>query len=129
MQRIANKFKHRVFLLLVISGLSGLAEHATISIVSGEADYELLDTHGEYRLVEKNNDIWMEKLDGRETKQITRTPSIRETFAIFSKDGQYIVYAEQNNSRYIVKSGCDDGSRKEINFEEISNIIGERRGE
>ncbi len=98
----------------------GLSGCATIShTAENKVDYEFLDSQGDYRLVERNNDIYMEKLDGSESRQITHTPNVREEFALFSKTGKYILIEERYNLEsnpkyYLIKFDSDDSTKKEI---------------
>lgn len=114
-----------------LTGLIGLGGCATtgsaVQNTQSEIGYEkFYDSYGDYKIVGRDNDIYLEKLDGSESRRITNTSSIKEDFAIFSKDGNYIAYHENTDRHYIIRSNTDDRERKEISFDEISNIIEER---
>jgi hypothetical protein len=94
------------------------------------ADYEYLDSRGDYRLIEKNKDVYIEKLDGSEGRQITHTPDIEESGAQFSKDGKYIIFTVRADPKeaysfkcYLIKRDSDDSTRKEISRVEALNLI------
>lgn len=88
------------------------------------------DSHGEYRLVRKNNDVWKEKLDGSESTQITHTANVTEDRADFFVNGEYIGYAEKVYSPsfhkvyFLVPAKSDDSQRKEISVMEYIDLLG-----
>lgn len=87
-----------MFLALILTGLFilGLSE-CTITDLSyaqsqtNQTDYEFMDRRGELRLVRRDNDLYVENLEGGESRRVTFTPNVKEE-GKFSKDGRYIVY-------------------------------------
>lgn len=123
----------KITLFFLWLGLMGLAGCATTSefAVHNEPNYRFLDSYKGYRLVERNNDIYLEKLDGSESRRITNTPNINERYATISKEGEYIAYEEDrggyyNAQYYLIKFNSDDSIRKRISLEEIRRISIER---
>ena len=121
-----------VNMLLIGAGLAGVlalggcATTGSYAQSESNVDYEkFLDSYGDYKLVRRNNDIWMEKLDGSESRQITHTPNTKETGAFFSKDRGYIAFSLDylDGPFYLVKSDADDKSKKEISKNEYIRII------
>lgn len=115
-------------------GLIGLAGCATTSeLANNNIGYEeFFDSYGDYKLVGRNNDVYMEKLDGSESKKITHTPGIKEGDAFFVEKGKYIVYFEWrrtpsfgDNKRYIQKTEGSWEERREINGAEYSRYFNE----
>lgn len=132
-----NKFRRGVAGLLVGLGLLGMTgcattgEYATNN--SSEIGYEkFFDSYGDYRLVRRNNDVWIEKLDGSESRQITHTPNVKEERADFSKDNNYILYLEyhyrdgegrDHGKAYRTKRNSDDSTKQEIGGSEYMDLI------
>ena len=111
-------------------GLGGCATGGAGYVQSNVGYEKFCDSKGEYRLVSKNNDVYLEKLDGTESRQITHTPKIQETTANFSKNGKSILYVEELSAGllagvywkdYVVESDKDDSSRREISASEYSS--------
>lgn len=113
---------------LSLMGLAGCATTGSYAVesnnMSGEKFYDLKE---EYRLVGKNNDVYLEKEDGTESKQVTYTPKMPEQAAFFSKDGKKIVYLEtiglNKYKEYKINIGLDEKSRKEISIDEYNALI------
>ena len=116
-----------LFIGASLFGLNGCATTGSYA-VKGTDYNQFYDTNGEYKLVGRNNDIYLEKLDKSESKRITNTPSITERVADFSKDGKYILYMEEHGSGltditcYLIERGKDDKDRKEISITEYGYI-------
>ena len=81
------------------------------------------DSYGEYRIVSRNNDLYVEKLDGSEKRKITNTPHLREFCAHFARKGDFIVYGEAVGlyglaKYYKVKLNGENPVKIEISLEE-----------
>ena len=123
-----NKFMTALLLGASLFGLAGCA--ALYSIDPNVPHDEYFDSHGDYRLIERNNDIYMEKIDRSESRQITHTPNVREKSASFVKDGNYIIYFDENApngySAYLVKTEEDDSKRIRISDGEARILLYEK---
>lgn len=117
-----------IFLLLIIPALLGISGCATTGYATGgrnEIEYEKFhDSYGDQKIVSRNNDLYVEDLDGKNSRRITHTPSVKERYATFSKDMNYIVYTEDYGSfdkrrHYLIKADSDDSERREISFDEL----------
>lgn len=112
----------RIFSLLLLGasllGLSGCA--ALYSVDHNVHQDEYFDSYGDYRLIERNNDIYVEKLDKSESRQITHTPQTKEKSAWFTKKGTYIVYFDETTpdgyGAYLIKT--EEGDSKKIRISE-----------
>lgn len=60
---------------------------------------EAMDRRGDLRLVSRDNDLYVERANGSQSRRVTNTPGIIEIGAKFSADGQSIVYST-TTSRY-----------------------------
>ncbi len=105
---------------VVIILLAGCA-----AVETGVNRINILDANDEYKLIKRNNDIYLERLDGTEAKRITHTPGITEFDAGFSADNKSILYTgfpytfddysgDIYEVRYAVAVGKDDSTKKEI---------------
>lgn len=116
-----KSLKNLVAVSLVIGSLALNGCATTSGVNQSNIDYDLQDTSkdGDYKLIRKDNDIFLEKIDGSESRQITHTPYIRE-YPNFTKNEKYIVYFEEGQRHkydfkyFIVPIEKDDSSRKEI---------------
>jgi len=132
------RLKSGFLTLMIGASLMGLAGCATTGSYAEDNSqrnfgYDSFDDlKGEYKLVEKNNDVYLEKIDGSDSKQITHTPLVKETSA-FSSEGNYIIvmenYENQRDRRnshqkfFLIKRDSDDSTRKEISADEAVHII------
>lgn len=66
-------------------------------------DVIVLDSRPGYRLVSKNNDLFIETEDGSQSSQVTNTPQIGEIAASFTPEGGYIRYLDENYEAHIVE--------------------------
>jgi len=123
---------------LILMGLATLAGCATTGSYAEDNSqrnfgYDSFDDlKGEYKLVKKNNDVYLEKIDGSDSKQITHTPLVKETGA-FSAEGNYIIVMEEyenphdrrnpHQKFFLIKRDSDDSTRKEISADESVHII------
>ena len=104
-------------------GLMGLAGCAT----TGQYEMHAWAQKGEYKIITRNDDLYLEKLDGSDSKQLTHTPAKTNTYARFVADGKYIVYGEINSNGvgsryYIIPADSDDSQRKEISEQEFVGL-------
>ncbi len=129
-----NGLKRGAAGLLVGIGLMGLAGCATTGNYAAENNMgyeEFFDSRGNYKLVERNNDLYFEKIDGSESRQITHTPSIKEHGAFFGRDNKYILYCEDvpdyfaniRGKYYRINFDGDDSNRKQISLDEFASLI------
>jgi|GEM_PF-3342676 hypothetical protein len=134
-QEISNKgfyngLRKGAACLVVGLGLMGLAGCATtgsaVQNTQNEIGYEkFYDAHGDYKLVGRNNDIYLEKLDGSESKRITHTPNTLEMGANFVADGKYIVYTEEGTyAHFLITKEEDDSNKKLISTKEYLRYFG-----
>lgn len=135
MPDIVNIFKRGAASFLVGLSLMGLAGCATgpygttaeIYVrdpgISDEVGYDqYFDMLGDHKLVGRKNDIYIEKIDGTESRQLTHSPNHAKT-AFFCDDGKYITYLEWNGpyigyptggDYFIIDSKSDDSTKKAI---------------
>ncbi|MCX5713897.1 MAG: hypothetical protein NT033_03620 [Candidatus Omnitrophica bacterium] len=124
-----------IFLCFALIGLSGCATSGSYAEDNSQRNFgydSFDDLKGEYKLVEKNNDAYLEKIDGSESRQITHTPLVKETSA-FSAEGNYIIVMEEYENThdrrnphqkfFLIKRDSDDSTRKEISADEAVRII------
>lgn len=89
--------------------------------------FSLMD---EYKLVMKNNDLYVYDIEGVSKRRITHTPKFNKPMASFSKDRGYVLYAEYakegaNSGElkyYRVKFENDDNTRSLISKEEYDAL-------
>jgi len=136
-----DNLKRGAKMLILGAGLMGLTTLAGCATTGNYAEdnsqrnfgYDSFDDmKGDYKLVGRNKDIYLEKLDGSESRQITHTPLVKETSA-FSAEGNYIIvmenYENQHDRRnphqkfFLIKRDTDDSTRKEISADEAVHII------
>ena len=118
---------HRIPSLL-LACLFPLGGCATSENYVSNVDYEeFYDASGEHKLVRRNNDIWMENLDGSESRQLTNTPAVKEWIAEFILEGRYVLYSttegRTEHFRYFIAtvSGGDVKTR-EVDKEEWGHL-------
>jgi Tol biopolymer transport system component len=117
-------------MILLVAGLTGTNGCAGIPVnnVQNQVGYEkFFDSQGDERLIEKNNDLYLEKIDGSESRRITNTPKIKERTAYFSKNGRYIVYFDETISdgygAYLVQTNEDDSRKIKISEDEARKLF------
>ncbi len=124
---------HSKFMVVLLLGASllGLAGCCTFGVSGPDGYDQFYDTNGEYRLVKRNSDVWMEKIDGSEKRQITHTPDSREDEAYFVSNSKYIAYYNPygtpaagfvTSKAFIVLTENDDSQRKEITMDEFFSL-------
>lgn len=93
--------------LLLGASLLGLNGCATVGAVqNGSMDYDFLDSYGEYKALRRNNDIYLENLDGSISQKKTNTPNIWENECSFRANGKYLIYSEElpdNQKKFYVQ--------------------------
>ena len=120
---------------LVILALSGCA--TTSEPGNNDPNQEtLLRSEGEYKMVERTNDIWIEKLDGTESRQLTHTPEVSECCAMFVGKGKYVMYSETarggfwqgviTKDNFIIPFDGDDTKRKKVSSDEYDSFFMDR---
>lgn len=126
MRSLFDRIKRGAASLIIGAGLIGLSGCATVGAVESRLDYDrFYDTNGEYRLVGRNNDVWIEKIDGTEKRQITHTPKVQESIAFFAYDNKYIACSEYGwgaSKMFIVPINKDDNESKEIPQSEFESL-------
>ena len=116
---------------LSLMGLAGCATTGSYAVENNNLGYEeFFSLRGDQRLVRKNNDVYLEKEDGTESKRVTYTPNIKENYAAFSTDGKYIMYnemfptqADYRYKYYKVNSDCNQNTKKEISGSEFDEQL------
>lgn len=157
MKNISSKFRRGAagFLLgasLVGIGLMGLATLAgcasikeytqpieyyqherEVKRMEEKLGYKFLGMKENKELILKDNDIYLQKIDGTGSKQITHTPQLKEHTAVFSADGNYIIFVERYDAPrgkdpifeyFVIKSDSDDSTKREITLDEAVQIEG-----
>ncbi|MDD5584219.1 MAG: hypothetical protein PHV55_04090 [Candidatus Omnitrophica bacterium] len=83
----------------VVFGLTGCA-----SLESPQKNHigdTFIATNGkDSKLVRRNNDLYLERLDGSDSKRITVTPAVYES-AMYSSNGKHIIYTEESGEKPI----------------------------
>ncbi len=110
--------------------ISGCASRDTIG--SGGYTHRFA-RYGEYNLVSKNNDLYIEKLDGRDSKRLTFTPKFKESFAFIVGNTGYVAYSvyegsakidlSKPNRYYIQNLDLNRSSRKRISEDEFNKYL------
>lgn len=130
-----SDFRRGSAYLLLGASLLGSAFLGGCATTSGtmqkDVGYEqFYDSQGDYKLVGKNNDIYLEKLDGSESRQVTHTPNVKERAGYFTKTGNYIIYWDETTpdgyGAYLVKTEEDDSKRIRISEDEGYKIMYEK---
>ena len=121
--------KARIAMILLCTSLIGLSLMGLAGCATtGQYDGWVSEQRGDYKLITRNDEIYMEKLDGSESRQLTHTPNYPSGGARFIQGGKYIVYAENNGSifdtgkAYIIPADGDDSQRKEITEREYIGL-------
>jgi hypothetical protein len=135
MENLIRKCAASVLIGLGLLGLGGCATGGNYSVQDDIGYEKFLALRGDYRLVERNNDVYLEKIDGSDSRQITHTPDIREFGADFACDGKYILYSEDapdysakiRGKYYRINYNSDDSSRKQISLDEYGALIEQNR--
>ncbi|MFA5272114.1 MAG: hypothetical protein WC412_07250 [Candidatus Omnitrophota bacterium] len=91
---------------------------------------KFFDIQDEYRLVLKDNDVYVYDMEGIDKRRITHTPKINKPEASFSKDRSYILYTEivQEGSAskepkyYRIAFSGDDNSKILISKDEYAML-------
>lgn len=119
-----------IVLILLCIVLLGLVSGCATVPVSNIGYEKFYDSYGDHKLVGRNNDIYLEKLDGSESRQITHTPNNKERLAWFTKSGDYIVYWDETTpsgyGAYLTNIKEDDSKRIHISEDEASKLMYEK---
>ena len=120
-----------LFVLLAIFSFSANAADYTETYSKDEIGYDkFFSVQDEYKLVMKDNDLYVYDIEGVSKRRITHTPKLNKPMASFSKDRGYILYAEYTNEGvkdgelryYRTKFENDDNSRSRISKEEYDAL-------
>ncbi len=120
-----------LFILLAIFSLPANAADYTEAYSKDEIGYDkFFSVQDEYKLVMKDNDLYVYDIEGVSKRRITHTPKLNKPMASFSKDRGYILYAEYTKEGvndgelryYRVKFENDDNSRSRISKEEYDAL-------
>jgi len=116
-----NNFK-RLVLGVIFIGVISLMECVIARSGADDLYYEFLDSYGEYKLLRRANDLYIEKLDGSESRKITYTPNNYEVGYLI-EDAKYLLVAEtqldgKTIKYYVIPSDKDDTKKKEIIIDE-----------
>ncbi|MFA6281102.1 MAG: hypothetical protein WCY05_01205 [Candidatus Omnitrophota bacterium] len=115
---------------------SSAASYAAVEDVSSlysknEVGYDkFFDVQDEYRLVLKDNDLYVFDMNGMDKRRITHNPKINKQEASFSKDRSFILYVEEAQGSgtskelkyYRVEFTGDDNSRILISSDEYAAL-------
>jgi len=118
------------FLYSSLLGLGGCANNS--SAIKNSINSEVLDSRGGYKLVRKDNDIYLGKSDGSETRRISKTPYKEEVGAFFTSTGNYVYYIETSNQTnkperyFVVAKNKDYHSIKRVSGEEYNHLLREK---
>ena len=89
-------------LILVCLALGGCATTGYATGGRNEIGYEKFhDSYGDQKIVSRNNDLYLEKLDGSESRKLTNTPDLLELWPRFIENGKKIIYAEWHGKQDI----------------------------
>ncbi|MCK9573456.1 MAG: hypothetical protein M0R20_03525 [Candidatus Omnitrophica bacterium] len=122
-----------LFLLLAFFSFPVAAADFTDTYSKDEIGYDkFFSVQGDFKLVMKDNDLYVYDIEGAGKRRITHTPKLNKPMASFSKDRGYILYAEYTDGGvkggelryYRTKFENDDNSRSRISKEEYDALSG-----
>ncbi|MFH1459988.1 MAG: hypothetical protein ABIG64_06415 [Candidatus Omnitrophota bacterium] len=84
--------------------------------------------YGNYNLVSKNSDLYMEKIDGKETKRLTFTPKQKEDFAFMVSNSGYVAYSviediKKPKKYYLQNVDANYKTREKITEKEFNRYL------
>lgn len=107
-----------LFVLSILCLFRALAaDYGTINL-KDEVDYDkFFSLQDNYKLVMKDNDLYVYNIDGTNKRRITHSPKFNKPMASFAKDRSYIIYAQYS------QEGANGGELKyyRVKFEEDDN--------
>lgn len=122
-----------VGVIVLISSLCFIFGCASKDKIGGGGYKHHFAQYGKYNLISKNNDLYIEKIDGSGSKRLTFTPKFREDFAFIVGNSGYVAYSVYENSSkidlskpnrfYIQNMDMDFKSRKRISEEEFNSYL------
>jgi len=121
-----------LFVLSVFYSFQAAAADYSETYSKDEIGYDkFFSLQDDYKLVMKDNDLYVYDIEGVGKRRITHTPKFNKPMASFSKDRGYIVYAEYAKEGanegelkyYRIKFENDDNSRSLISKEEYEALI------
>ena len=114
-----------IYLVFVGSGCSAAKKEFR------RADDKIFTRYGNFELVRKNNDLYLQKPDGSNAIRMTFTPKLKESHAFIRSISGYLIYSVEENPakppKYYIQS-MDIGikSRKRITEKEFNHYLLER---
>ncbi|MCK9615417.1 MAG: hypothetical protein M0R48_07935 [Candidatus Omnitrophica bacterium] len=120
-----------LFILSVFCSFPANAVDYDDTYSKDEIGYDkFLSVQDDYKLVMKDNDIYVYDIAGLSRRRITHTAKLNKPMATFSKDRGYILYAEYSKEGenegelkyYRVKFDQDDDSRQLISSDEYNAL-------
>ncbi len=118
-----------VFLILAVFSYVQADDYSSTYSKDQVGYDKFFDVQDEYRLVLKDNDLYVYDMEGMQKRRITHSSKMDKPEASFSKDKGYILYAEidQGNPKaepkyYRVPFSSDDNSRVLISKEEYMTL-------
>ena len=127
-------FKRSIFFLFFLGFLTtsyaGVEDASSIYSKNDVGYDKFFDVQDEYRLVLKDNDLYVFDMGGMDKRRITYDPKVNKQEASFSKDRSYILYTEEASegstskepNYYRVEFTGDDNSRILISKEEYTSL-------
>ena len=122
--------------ILILAGITLLG--STLGITGcattpyNRLGYKFIGRNEDSKLVRRNNDLYIEKINGSDSRRITNTPETCEDLACFSKNGEYILYAHYIITYIPLKSNYyiyyyqptdgDDSQRTEVDASEFYSL-------
>ncbi|MFH2137729.1 MAG: hypothetical protein ABII88_04400 [Candidatus Omnitrophota bacterium] len=87
--------------------------------------------YGEYNLVSKNSDLYMDRVNGKDSRRLTFSPKVKEDFAFVLGNTGYVVYSviediSKPKKYYIQNMDTSYKTRKKITEQEFNKYLRER---
>ncbi|MBI4845702.1 MAG: hypothetical protein HY810_04415 [Candidatus Omnitrophica bacterium] len=124
------KYIRHIIFFIILTFCFGCAKKGTIA--SGGYNHHFA-RYGEYNLISKNSDLYMEKTDGTHSKRLTFTPKFKEDFAFIVGNTGYLAYSvyegmgklnlSKPNKYYIQNMDMPFKSRKKITEQEFNRYL------
>ena len=118
------------FLGFLTASYAGVEDVSSIYSKNDMGYDKFFDVQDEYRLVLKDNDLYVFDMGGMDKRRITHDSKINKQDASFSKDRSYILYTEEASEGsaskepryYRIEFTGDDNSRILISKEEYASL-------
>lgn len=112
---------------LALVALSGCVTEGSYGD-GGNYEGHLWAQQGENKIVTRGKDLFWEKLDGSESRQLTHTPDVWDMAARLVGEGKFVAYCESKSyydlhpKCFIIPATGDDSQRKEISEQEFIGL-------